>query len=124
MARAYRSSFLFFITLLAPGAARADFFVHGYYTPTEGRVGHYLESDASFGVEDMPDPCAPVWDGISVEGALPPGMKVVSGDSSSIAGTPAVAGDYPVVVTLHGLGCAVGGAAVQRTIKVEFRINP
>jgi hypothetical protein len=112
------------LALLAPGAARADFFVHGYYTPTEGRVGHYLESDASFDVNDMPDPCAPVWDRISVEGALPPGMEVASADSSSITGTPAAAGNFPVVVTFHGLGCSVGSNAVERTIRVEFHINP
>jgi hypothetical protein len=106
-------------------AARADFFLHGYYTPSTGKVGQYIDSDAAFAVDDMPGQCAVVWDGIAITGTLPPGLDISNSFSSAIAGTPTQAGDYAATVTFHNLGCsAIPTDRADRVIKVTFHITP
>ena len=105
--------------------ARADYFLHGQYTPTEGKVGQYLLSDAAFGVDDVPDSCVPVWRAVNVSGALPPGMDVSNSFSTAIAGTPTRSGDWQATITIRDLGCTMGKTPrADRTIKVTFHIAP
>jgi hypothetical protein len=111
--------------VLFGGGARADYFLHGYYTPTAGKVGQHLVSDAAFGIADMPDQCAVEWKDIAITGVLPPGMDIANSFSSVISGTPTKAGDFAATVTFHELGCsALPAAAVDRAIKVNFHITP
>jgi hypothetical protein len=119
--------FLFAALALAicVGPARADYFLQGYYTPTAGKVGQHLASDAAFGIADVPDQCAVEWKDIVVTGALPPGLDISNSFSSVIAGTPTEAGDWAVTVTFHGLGCsALPASRVDRAIRVNFHITP
>ncbi len=113
--------------------ARADYFAGGYYRPAMGQVGKEMVSDLYFNVEDVPDQCLVVWKAISVAGELPPGLiapgKVLSlGDGgaplSAFFGMPLQAGEYPVTVKMHGLGCENGGNYGDREIRVNFRIVP
>ena len=120
-----RACLVIVMAMLCPGAARADYFLHGYYTPTEGRVGQYLVSDAAFSVNDMPDSCVPDWRAVNISGALPPGMDVSNSFSTTIAGTPTLPGDWQAAITIRDLGCTVGQAPrADRTIKVSFHISP
>ncbi len=113
------------ILLLSATAAHADYFMYGRYIPMEGKVGQALMSDATFSVEDMPERCVPEWKSISIAGVLPPGLDIANSFSSAIGGTPTTAGDWPVVVTIHQLGCSVGDAGhFDRAIKVNFHIAP
>jgi hypothetical protein len=130
-------------------AAQADFFNSGYYTPNRGKVGEALVSDAAFAVSDMPPSCGSIeWKTISVDGALPPGLappganmtfvsppkdangiplpqaEVPDIAASAFSGTPSKAGDWPVSVTFHGLSCSRGQDFGDRTIKVNFHIEP
>jgi hypothetical protein len=107
------------------GAARVDYFLHGYYTPTAGKVGQHMTSDAAFGVADMPDQCAVEWKDIVIAGTLPPGMDIANSFSSVISGTPTTAGDFSATVTFHGLGCSAPPLApADRVIQVIFHITP
>jgi hypothetical protein len=107
------------------GAAWADYFLHGYYTPATGKVGQYFTSDAAFGVDDMPGQCVVVWDDIAIAGTLPPGLDIANSFSSVIAGTPTRPGDFAATVTFHNLGCsAIPGGRADRSIKVNFHITP
>ncbi len=141
---------LFTLGLLAAFAApaRADFFVGGYYTPIAAHVGQRMISDAAFSVTDVPPGCAVEWKEITVAGALPPGLAPPGSDNtlvapdldengvphlkaevpevagSAFAGTPRRPGDYPVVVTFHGLACSGGQSYGDRAIKVNFHIEP
>jgi hypothetical protein len=140
---------LSFGLLAVTTAAQADFFGSGYYTPSRGKVGEALVSDAAFGVSDMPPSCGSIeWKTISVDGSLPPGMappganmtfmshhKAAHGipipqaevpdiAASAFSGTPSKAGDWPVAVTFHGLSCSRGQDFGDRTIKVNFHIEP
>ncbi|HWY61570.1 MAG TPA: hypothetical protein VNW15_06690 [Rhizomicrobium sp.] len=120
-------SFLFAALALAAsaGIARADYFLNGYYTPTTGKVGQHLESDAAFGVTDTPDQCAVDWKDIVITGTLPPGLDISNSFSSVIAGTPTQAGDWAVTVTFHDLGCsAIPTGRVDRAIRVKYHITP
>jgi hypothetical protein len=109
----------------AGGARAADYFLHGYYTPTTGKVGQHLASDAAFGISDMPDQCAVEWKDIVIAGTLPPGLDISNSFSSVIAGTPTEAGDWAVTVTFHQLGCsAIPAGRVDRAIKVNYHITP
>jgi hypothetical protein len=122
-----RQKFLFAALALAlgTGAARADYFLHGYYKPTTGKVGQPLASDAAFAVTDTPDQCAVEWRDIAITGTLPPGLDISNSSSSVIAGTPTEAGDWAVTVTFHELGCSANPAAhVDRAIKVNYHITP
>jgi hypothetical protein len=111
---------------LSTGAAQAaDYFLHGYYKPTTGKVGQHLSSDAAFGISDMPDQCAVEWKDVVITGTLPPGLDISNSFSSVIAGTPTQAGDWAVTVTLHSLGCsAIPAGQADRSIKVNFHITP
>jgi hypothetical protein len=119
---------IFFAMLALAGftaAARADNFLHGYYTPANGKVGQYFTSDAAFGVDDMPGQCVVEWDNIAITGTLPPGVDISNSFSSAIAGTPTQAGDFAATVTFHNLGCsAIPAGRADRSIKVNFHITP
>jgi hypothetical protein len=138
------------VALLLPAtAAQADFFASGYYTPSRGKVGQSLVSDAAFAVSDMPPGCGSIeWKTISFEGALPPGLappganttfvtlekdangipllqaEVPDIAASAFSGTPSRPGDWPVAVTFHGLSCSSGKDYGDRVIKVNFHIEP
>jgi hypothetical protein len=113
------------LTLCAGPVCAADYFLHCYYTPTAGKVGQALSSDASFGIGDMPDQCVVVWKDVAIDGKLPPGLDISNSFSSVIAGTPTDAGDYAVTVTFHALGCSANSAGrADRALKVNFHITP
>ncbi len=124
-ARCHQLLFAALVLASSVGAAQADYFLHGYYTPSTGKVGQYIDSDAAFAVDDMPGQCAVVWDDIAITGILPPGLDISNSFSSAIAGTPTQAGDYAATVTFHNLGCsAIPKARADRVIKVTFHITP
>jgi hypothetical protein len=107
------------------GDPRPDYFLHGYYVPASGRVGQFFHADAAFGVDDMPGNCVPEFSDMVISGALPPGLDVANSTSSVIAGTPKQAGNWPVLVTFHALGCSYDiKDRVDRSIKVVFHIAP
>ena len=135
--------------VLAVSAARADYFAGGYYTPNRGKVGQPLLSDAAFAVADMPPGCGAIqWQTISVDGTLPPGLappganatlvapladangipinqaEVPDIAASAVSGTPSRSGDWPVIITFHGLFCSSGKSYGDRAIKVNFHIEP
>lgn len=136
------------LALLAAPLAAADFFRGGYYTPSSGKVGLALVSDASFDVGDMPPGCVVQWKNISVAGNLPPGISPPGADMTLVApakdengipydkaevpdiaasaffGTPRQAGDWPVTVTFHSLSCSGGQDYGDRVIKLSFHISP
>jgi hypothetical protein len=135
--------------LAATAAARADFFVGGYYTPVTGKVGQELISDANYSIDDMPPSCVVTWKDISVAGDLPPGLSPPGTNvtlvasvkderngipisaaempeiaASAFSGTPRQAGDWPVTVTIHDMACSGKQSYGDRTIKVNFHIAP
>src|SRR6185437_3616103 len=106
-------------------------------------------SDAAFAVSDMPPACGAIqWKTISVDGTLPPGVAPPGANvtftapqkdqngipidnaeipdiaASAFSGTPSRAGDWPVSITFHGLFCSCGQNYGDRTIKVNFHIEP
>jgi hypothetical protein len=122
---AKRTAVLFAALLSAGPAEAADYFLHGYYTPTTGKVGQHLASDAAFGIGDVPDQCVVDWKDIAISGVLPPGLDIANSFSSVITGTPTEAGDWAVTVTFHDLACStLPAAAADRSIKVNFHITP
>ena len=107
------------------GDPNPDYFLHGYYVPVSGRVGQSFHADAAFGVDDMPGSCVAKWKDMIISGVLPPGLAVANPASSIIAGTPSVAGTWPVIITFHALGCFNdSNYRVDRAIKVVFHIAP
>ena len=121
------------LALLAAAAAPAasladphpDYFRNGYYAPSSGRVGQSFQADAAFGVDDMPGNCVPEFNDMVISGVLPPGLDVANSTSSIIAGKPKLAGNWPVIVTFHALGCTYDTKdRVDRSIKVVFHIAP
>ena len=121
------------LTLLATAAAPAvslgdphpDYFLHGYYMPASGQVGQPFQADVAFGADDMPGNCVAEWKDMVISGVLPPGLDVVSSTSSVIAGTPMIAGNWPVIITFRALGCTYDTKdGVDRAIKVVFNIAP
>jgi hypothetical protein len=107
------------------GDPHPDYFLNGYYMPASGRVGQSFHADAAFGVDDMPGNCIPEFKDMVISGVLPPGLDVADSTSSVIAGTPIVAGNWPVTVTFHALGCSYDTKNhVDRSIKVVFHIAP
>jgi len=107
------------------GDPHPDYFLHGYYAPASGQVGQPFHADAAFEAEDMPGNCVAEWKDIVISGVLPPGLNVASSTSSVIAGTPTVAGSWPVIITFHALGCTYDiRDRVDRAIKVVFHIAP
>jgi hypothetical protein len=113
----------------APGASlgdpHPDYFLHGYYTPASGQVGQPFHADAAFEVDDMPGNCIAEWKDMIISGVLPPGLVVANSTSSVIAGTPTIAGNWPVRVTFHALGCTYDTKdRVDRAIEVVFHIAP
>ncbi|HWC62044.1 MAG TPA: hypothetical protein VG501_00370 [Rhizomicrobium sp.] len=140
---------IIFALLLSATAARADFFASGYYTPSRGKVGQRLVSDAAFAVSDMPPACGSIeWKTITIEGALPPGLappgayagfvtpekdangipinqaEVPDVAASAFFGTPSKPGEWPLTVVFHGLSCSSGQSYGDRAIKVNFHIEP
>jgi hypothetical protein len=107
------------------GDPETNYFLHGYYTPASGRVGQPIHSDVTFGVDDMPTNCIAEWKDIDISGVLPPGLHIASSTSSVITGTPTIAGNWPVIITFHSLGCTYDTKdSVDRAIKVDFHIAP
>ena len=105
------------------GDSHPDYFLHGRYTPTSGQVGQPFYADATFEVDDMPGNCVAEWKDIVISGVLPPGLDVASSNSSAIAGTPTIAGDWPVIINFHALGCTYNTKdGVDRAIKAVFHI--
>jgi len=136
------------LVLASATAARADFFASGYYTPSRGKVGQLLVSDAAFAVSDLPPACGSIeWKTISIEGTLPPGLAAPGANTtlvtpekdangipipqaevpdiaaSAFFGTPSKPGDWAVAVTFHGLSCSSGRNYGDRVIKVNFHIE-
>jgi hypothetical protein len=107
------------------GDPQPDYFLHGYYTPASGQVGQPFHSDVTFEADDMPGNCVAEWTDIVISGVLPPGLDVTSPTSSVIAGTPTIAGNWPVIVTFQALGCTYDTKdRVDRAIKAVFHIAP
>jgi hypothetical protein len=102
-----------------------DYFLHGYYAPAAGQVGRPFHADVAFEADDMPQNCVAEWKDMIISGVLPPGLDVAGPSSSVIAGTPAVAGNWPVTVTFRALGCTYDARyRVDRAIRVVFKIAP
>jgi len=113
------------LVLTAPALGGHDYFLHGYYTPVSGQVGQPFHADITFGADDMPGNCVADWKDMVVSGDLPPGLDAAGAGSSVIAGTPTMAGSWPVTVTFHALGCTYDTKdRVDRAIKVVFSITP
>jgi hypothetical protein len=121
------------LALLAAAAAPADslgdphpdYFLNGYYTPASGRVGQSFHADAAFSVDDMPRNCVLEFNDMVISGVLPPGLDAANSTSSVIAGTPKMAGNWPVIITFHALACSYNTKdRVDRSIKVVFHIAP
>jgi hypothetical protein len=120
--RRHGTLFAAFALLAAPAQAAPDYFLHGYYTPVSGQVGQPLHADVSFGVDDMPANCVAVWKQMVIAGDLPPGLNIAD-RSSVIEGIPVTAGNFPVTVAFHGLGCTYDpNTGVDRTIRAVFHI--
>ena len=141
-------SWLVLAGFMGVAGARADYFVGGYYTPVNGKVGQELISDAAYSIDDMPPSCVVTWKAITVAGDLPPGLsppgtnvtlvaqskdengipisaaEIPEIAASAFSGTPRQAGDWPLAVTIHDMACSGKASYGDRTIKVKFHIAP
>lgn len=106
-----------------------NWFRHGLFPVTEGRVGYHMTSHNAFYDRDVPPECnhdaqySYMLDA-SVDGELPPGLTY-SSERAQFEGTPRQPGDWDVTVVYSHMRCRGSNLDFgDRRIPVHFHINP
>lgn len=110
-------------------AGSPNWFRHGFFQVTDGRVGYHMTSHNGFYDSDVPPECdhnaqnSYMLDA-AVEGDLPPGLSY-SPHEAQFEGTPRQPGDWDVTVVYSHMRCRGSDLDFgDRRIPVHFHVNP
>lgn len=110
-------------------AGSPNWFKHGFFPITEGRVGYHMTSHNAYYDSDVPPECNHSAQysymlQAAVEGDLPPGLTY-SSEEGQFEGTPRQPGDWDVTVVYSHMRCRGSDLDFgDRRIPVHFHINP